>query len=121
MKNAIALLAAATAVALAGCDRPSTTSSTTVVKEPVAQNAPAVQKEKETVIQKEPVIQKEEKETIVQAPSQPAESHSSSTNVTIDAGKPETTEKSRSTRTTRVDTPAGTATRTETQTTKTTQ
>jgi len=87
MKYVIPAIAAAAVMALAGCDRPgTTTSSTTVVKEPV------VQKEKET--------------TIVQAPAQPETS---------------TTEKSKSTTTSRVDTPVGSVTRTETETSKTTR
>jgi len=89
------VLSALAAVAiLAGCDRPATT-STTVVKEPA------------TV----------QKETIVQRDAPPAPS----TNVTIDASKPATTETSKSTSTTTVDTPAGSATKTETTKTETTK
>ena len=106
MKYVIPAIAAVTLVALAGCDR----TSTTVVKEPAAQ------KEKET--------------TIVQAPAQsePMPPCSTTTivqpapNVTIETSKPETTtERSRTTTTNRVDTPFGTATRSETETTKTTR
>ena len=77
-------------VALAGCERPTSTSSTTVVKEPTTVVQPTV-KEKET--------------TIVQAPA-PAP---------VEPAKPEpTVERSKTTTTERVDTPMGSATRTET-------
>lgn len=99
MRYVITALTAAAFLALAGCDRPSTTSSTTVVKEPV------VQKEKETVITQEP-SQPSSSTTVVQAPEQP---------------QPTTTERSRSTTTSRVDTPVGSVTRTETETSKTTK
>src|SRR4051812_14338704 len=97
MKYVISVLAAVSIAALAGCDRPATTTSTTVVKEPTAQTT-----EKETIV-------KEPSTTIVQAPAQ-------STPAT-----PETTEKSKSTRTTTVDTPYGTASKTETEVSKTTK
>jgi hypothetical protein len=90
---------------LAACDRPATTSSTTVVKEPA---------QKETVVQRDTVVQ----------PAAPAPAPSSNTTVNVDAAKPAdankpetTTETSKST--TRVDTPMGSSTRTET--TKTTK
>jgi hypothetical protein len=90
------LPAAAVAVALlAGCDRPATHSSTTVVKEP-------------SVVQKETVVQRD-----VPAPS---------TNVTIEAKPSESkTEETKSTTTSTVDTPMGSATKTETTKTETTK
>lgn len=104
MKYVLPAAIALSVAALAGCERPSTTSSTTVVKEPT------------TVVQ--PTVK--EKETVVQAPDQPSTSTTivnppaPSTSVTIDAAKPgETTERTRTTTTERVDTPLGTATRTE--------
>src|SRR5690349_24713336 len=93
----------AVAAALSGCDRPGTTDSTTVVKEPttVAQS-PTVVKEKETYIQHD-------------VPSTPPASTSSTTIVNPPAEQG-STERSRTTTTSRVDTPAGTATRTQTET-----
>ena len=103
MRYAIASLAAAAVAigALAGCDHPMAThTDTTVVKEP----APAVvEKDKETVVQREA----------------PAAAPSTSTSVTVDASKPETTEASKTTTTQHVDTPMGSATRTETTRTTT--
>ena len=96
MRHAMPLMILLAAGALAGCERPASTSSTTVVKE-----QPTVVKEKETIVQRD-----------VPAPS-------SNTNVTIETKPQETTEASRTTSTTRIDTPAGTATRTDTQTTTT--
>ncbi len=61
-----------------------------------------------TTVVKEPVVTKE-KETIVQAPAQPQ------------PAAPETTERSKTTTTSRVDTPMGTVSKTETERTKTTQ
>jgi hypothetical protein len=92
MRIAIPAFAAlATVAVLAGCERPApTTSTTTIVKEPIVQ--------KETT-----------KETIVQAPAPaPAE-----------PAKPPQTETTQTTTRTR-DTPYGTATKTESTTTKTT-
>ena len=103
MKKLIIPAALALSIAaLAGCDRPATTSSTTVVKEPA------------TVEKRETVVQREVE------PANPS-STSSTTNVTVDATKPSTGEQSSSTSTTRVDTPAGTATKTETTKTETTK
>lgn len=106
MRLALPALGAVLALgALAGCERPASTSSTTIVKEPV--------------------VQKETKETIVQNQTPPSPSTTivqPAPNVTIETEKkPETTETSRSTTTSRVDTPYGSATRTDTETTKTTQ
>ena len=92
MKYAIPAIVIAVA-ALAGCERPTSTSSTTVVKEPATASV-------------------EKKETVVQATPAP----STSTNVTVDATKPSSNESSSTTSSTRVDTPAGTATKTETTT-----
>lgn len=97
-----AMLALGVAAALAGCERPTSTSSTTVVKEP-------------TIVQKETVVREvpapaTSSTTIVQAPPP----------VTIEAPKPEI-ERSRSRTTTEIETPAGTARRTETEVTKTTR
>ena len=104
---------ALTVAALAGCERPATTSSTTVV-----------QPTKETVVQRDvavtPAPAPSSSTTIINPPA-PAAPPSSSTSVTIDANKPETTERSRSTTTERVDTPLGTATRTETTKSTTTR
>ena len=97
MKYAIPAIVIAVA-ALAGCERPTSTSSTTVVKEPAT-------------VQKETVVQRD---VATPAPS-------SSTNVTIDATKPSSNESSSTTSSTRVDTPAGTATKTETTKTETTK
>ena len=112
-----ALTAAALAIGvLAGCDtQPNSTSSTTVVKEPTV-----VQKEKETVVQRDSTAPSTSSTTIVQ-PSSPAPS--SSTSVNVDTSKPEssTTETSRTSRESRVDTPMGTATKTETEVSKTTK
>ena len=112
MKYALAAIATIAAGALAGCDHPATThSSTTVVKEPTV-----VEKQKETVVQSD-----------ANAPStaQPAAPASSSTtNVNVDANKPAdttTSEHSKSTTTSRVDTPMGTATKTETTRSTTTK
>ena len=95
MKYVIPALAALAVAALAGCDRPSSTSSTTVVKEPT-------------------VAQKEQRETIVQR-DVPA---GSSTTI-VPAPSTQSTETSKST--TSVDTPMGTATKTETTKTETTK
>ena len=100
MKYAIPAIVIAVA-ALAGCERPTSTSSTTVVKEP----ATAAIEKKETVVQRDVVT--------------PAPAPSSSTNVTIDATKPSSSESSSSTSSTRVDTPAGSATKTESTKTET--
>jgi hypothetical protein len=91
--------------ALAGCERPASTSSTTVV-----------QPTKETVVQRDvPVAPSTSSTTIVNPPAAPAP------NVTVETSKPEaTTERSRTTTTERIDTPAGSATRTQTETSKTT-
>jgi ABC-type uncharacterized transport system auxiliary subunit len=109
MKHALTAALAVSAVMLAACDRPATTSSTTVVKEP-----------KETVVQRDVPTSS----TTVVQPAAPAAAPSSNTNVNVDAAKPAdankpetTTESSRST--TRVETPMGSTTRTET--TKTTK
>ena len=117
MKYAVAAVAATLAIAgLAGCDRPTTSGSagtTTVVKEPVV-------KEKDTVVHDTaaPSAAPSTSTSVnVDATKQPEPSTSSSTSVNVDATKPSTTETSKST--TRVDTPAGTATKTET--TRTTQ
>src|SRR5258706_15614964 len=89
---AVPLLAAA---ALFGCDRPGTsTSSTTVVKEPPQSTAST------TVVQP--------------APTPPQ------TSVTVDASKP-ATETTRQSTTTKVETPEGTATKRDTTTTTTTK
>ena len=103
MKLALSVLSVATIAALAGCDRDGATHTTTVVKEPAV-----VQKDRETVVEK-------------QVPA-PAAAPAPSTNVTVEAPKPDakpeaTTEKS--TTTSRVDTPAGSATKTETTRTTT--
>jgi len=90
------LAAALTAATLAGCEQSAVPASTTVVKEPV------VVKEKETVREVPPATSST---TIVQ-PAAPA---------------PQATETSRSRETTRVDTPSGSVTRTQTDSTKTTQ
>ena len=98
MKKLLPAALAIAAVTLAACDRPASTSSTTVVQPT---------KEKETVVQRD-----------VAVPT-PAPSTSSTTivnppaNVTVDASKPETTTE-RTKSTTTVDTPMGTATKTET-------
>ena len=106
MKKLIVPAALALSIAaLAGCDRPATTTSTTVVKEPA----------KETVVQRDVPTSS----TTLVNPSTPAPS--SSTNVTVDATKPSTSESSSSTSTTRVDTPAGSATKTERTKTETTK
>jgi hypothetical protein len=115
-------LAAIAVAALAGCDRPATDSSTTVVKEPAVvheketvREAPSAPSSSTTVVQ--PAPSAPSSSTTVVEPSQPS---GSSTSVNIDASKPDTTsEKSRSTSTTRIDTPAGTATRTEKTDTRT--
>ena len=93
------------AVSLTACERPASTSSTTVVQPT---------KEKETIVQRDvPVATpapSTSSTTIVNPPASPS--------VTIDASKPETTtERTRSTTT--VDTPMGTATKTETSKTVT--
>lgn len=108
MKYVLPTAIIAIAAALGGCDRPGTTASTTVVKEPttVAQS-PAVVKEKETYIQRD-------------VPAAPPES-SSSTTIVNPPAQPSTTERSRTTTTSRVDTPVGTATETRTESTKTSQ
>jgi len=98
---AFAMIAAV--AALTGCEPPTSTSSTTVVKE-------------------QPIVQKETKETIVQAPApststtiiQPAPS------APAEPAKPESTETTQTTTRSR-DTPYGQATRTDSTTTKTTQ
>ena len=91
--------AIALATLLAACERPASTTTT------------VVQPTKETVVQRDVPTSST---TIVNPPAAPAP------NVTIEAPKPEvTTERTRSTTTERVDTPLGTATRTET--TKTTR
>jgi hypothetical protein len=95
MKSAITAIPAIAVLALgllAACDRPATTgtSTTTVVKEPTV-----VQKEKETVVQ-------------------PAPAPAPSTTVNVDATKPANEETTKSTTTSRVDTPMGSATKTET-------
>ena len=108
MKYVLPTAIIAVAAALAGCDRPANTSSTTVVKEPTSvAEGPAVVKEKETIVQPA-TPESTSSTTIVNPPAQPSP-------------EPTTTERSRTTTTSRVDTPAGTATRTETQSTKTTQ
>ena len=104
MKHALPAAIAVALFALAGCERPASTSSTTVVQPT---------KEKETVVQRDVPTSS----TTIVNPSAPAPS--SSTSVTIDAAKPDTTTTQRSTTTEKVDTPLGTATRTET--TKTTK
>ena len=109
MRFLVIPMAAVAIAALAGCDRPGPASSTTVVKEP-----PAVH-EKETV--REAPSAPSSSTTIVQ----PAPSAPSSSSTTVEPSPPSdssTSAKSRSTSTTRVDTPAGSATRTETDTTK---
>jgi hypothetical protein len=91
------------AVSLTACERPASTSSTTVVQPT---------KEKETIVQRDVPVPapSTSSTTIVNPPAAP--------NVTIDASKPETTtERTRSTTT--VDTPMGTATKTETSKTVT--
>lgn len=115
MKLAMTALATiAMAGTLAACDRDgsATHTSTTVVKEPQV-----VQREKETVIQKDSPA------PASAAPAAPAPSSSSS--VTVDAStpqvKPEANETTKSTTTSRVDTPMGTATKTETTRTETTK
>ena len=98
------LPAAAIALAtLTACERPASTSSTTVV-----------QPTKETVVQRDVPVAPSSSTTIVNPPA-PAPS------VTIDAKPEATTERSRTTTTERVDTPMGTATRTQTETSKTTR
>ena len=89
------------AVSLAACERPASTSSTTVVQPT---------KEKETVVQRDVPVAPSTT-TIVNPPAP-------STSVTVDTSKPETTTE-RTKSTTVVDTPMGTATKTET--TKTTK
>jgi hypothetical protein len=90
MKYAIPLFAAlATVAALAGCERPTNT-TTTVVKEPIIQKETT----KEVIVQQAPP-----------APAEPAKPASSETT--------QTTTRSR-------ETPYGTATKTESTTTKTT-
>ena len=91
-------VAIALAATLTACERPASTSSTTVV-----------QPTKETVVQREVPTSST---TIVNPPAAPAP------NVTIDA-TPQTKTTERSTTTERVDTPLGTATRTETSKTTT--
>ena len=113
MKYALAAIATIAAGALAGCDHPATThSSTTVVKEPTV-----VEKQKETVVQSDA--------NAAPSTAQPAAPASSSTtNVNVDANKPAdttTSEHSKSTTTSRVDTPMGTATKTETTRSTTTK
>lgn len=106
-KLALPLAIALTAAGLAACERPATTSSTTVVQPT---------KERETVVQRDvPVTppSSTSSTTIVNPPAAPS--------VTVDTSKPETTERSRTTTTERVDTPMGTATRTQTETSKTTK
>src|ERR1700756_4068861 len=104
MKYVLPTAIIAVAAALAGCDRPVTTSSTTVVKEPTTvAESPAVVKEKETIIQRD-------------VPTPPA-----STTIVNPPAQPGTTERSRTTTTSRIDTPMGTATETRTESTKTSQ
>src|SRR5688572_6031664 len=99
LPTAIAL-AAATLVA---CERPASTSSTTVVQ---------------------PTEVVKENETIVQAPAQPSTSPTiinppaPAPSVSIEPSKPETTERSRTKTTETVDTPMGTATRETVETSK---
>ena len=108
MKYVLPTTIIALAAALSGCDRPGTTASTTIVKEPatVAQT-PAVVKEKETYVQRD-------------VPT-PAPESSSSTTIVNPPAQPTTTERSRTTTTSRIDTPVGTATETRTESTKTSQ
>jgi hypothetical protein len=103
MKYLLPTALALSIAALAGCERPASTSSTTVV-----------QPTKETVVQRDVPATPSSSTTIVNPPAAPS--------VTVDTTKPETTtERSRTTTTERVDTPAGTATRTETSRTTTTK
>ena len=100
-KYALPAAIALAVAALAGCERPASTSSTTVV-----------QPTKETVVQREVPVETpapSTSTTIINPPAQP-----SPPSVTIDASPPATTERTRSTTTERVETPLGTATRTET-------
>ena len=128
MKYAMPAILAISIAALAGCERDASTASTTVVKEP------DVVEKRETVVQRDatPAPASSSSTTIVEprepAPSsstnvtidatKPAESSRSTTNLTIDADKP-STETSRSESTARIDTPAGSATKTETESNKT--
>ena len=106
MKIFLPAAIAAVAVTLAACERPASTSSTTVVQPT---------KEKETIVQRDVPV----------APTPPASTSSTTIinppapNVTIDASKPDTTTTERSRSTTTVDTPMGTATKTETSKTVT--
>jgi len=98
--------AIALAATLGACERPASTSSTTVV-----------QPTKETIVQRDvPVTPPEptSSTTIVNPPAPP-------TNVTIETSKPESVERSRSTTTERIDTPRGTVTRETTERSKTTR
>ena len=92
------------AVTLTACERPASTSSTTVVQPT---------KEKETIVQRDVPVPapSTSSTTIVNPPAAPS--------VTIDASKPDTTTTERSRSTTTVDTPMGTATKTETSKTVT--
>lgn len=116
MRTLTPLIAALALVALAGCDRPAPSSSTTVVKEPATVPDSTPPNNSTTIVQPAPAPSTS---TTVVQPAPPASS--SSTDVKIDASKPTTTEKSSTRETTRIDTPAGSATRTETETTKTNQ
>lgn len=100
---AIALVAALTA-----CDRPASTSSTTVVQPT---------KERETIVQRDvPVAPAPSSSTTIINPAP-----SPSTSVTIDASKPDTTERTRTQSSERVETPLGTVSRETTETSKTTR
>jgi hypothetical protein len=122
MKYVLPTAMALAVAALAGCERPASTSSTTVVKEPttVVQSEPVV-KEKETIVQRDvPAAPpaSSSSTTIVNPPAPP----SSSTNVTIDAQRPEaSTERERTTSSKRVETPLGTISRETTETSRTTR
>jgi len=109
MKKHLPAAIAVAAVTLAACERPASTSSTTVVQPT---------KEKETVVQRDVPTSPSTSSTTIVNP--PASAPSSSTSVTVDATKPET-ERSRTTTTEKVDTPAGSVTRETTESTKTTK
>jgi hypothetical protein len=103
MKYALPAAIAVVAVTLTACERPASTSSTTVIQPTT---------EKETVVQRDVPVAPST--TIVNPPSPPA-------SVTIDASRPDTTERTRTKSSERVETPLGTVSRETTETSKTTR
>jgi len=107
MRYALPAAIALAAVALTACERPASTSSTTVIQPT---------KERETIVQRDvPVAPAPSSSTTIINPAP-----SPSTSVTIDASKADV-ERTRTQSTERVETPLGTVTRETTETSKTTR